>query len=280
MSHRLNNCRYLYVTMSIAAVSASAVAGNDPVRIDFLGTLGSGHSSYALGINNSGQVVGGSGSSSSNAFRYTDGIGMIDLGAVAPQFRAEAQDISDSGETVGFSFGSGHDVGFRHRDGVGMTQVGPGQSVGASRVFGINVGGTATGYSYALGIGTRAFVQNSGGAIQSFGDTSTTPQAINDNGVVAGYTSVSSLQTAFVRSSTGTMTYLTPPFGSNRSAANDINNAGKWVGETWNNSLASTGAFSYSQSEGFVRLPTLTNASRTTALGVNEAGWIVGWSEG
>jgi len=72
-----------------------------------LGPLPDGTSkSVAQGINNAGQVVGQSTSSAGwRAYRYTDGVGMVNLGTLDATgvTQSEALSINDSGQVVGWS---------------------------------------------------------------------------------------------------------------------------------------------------------------------------------
>src|ERR1044071_8833344 len=70
-----------------------------------LGTLG-GDSSYALGINDSGEVVGYSllaGNTPRHAFTWTAAGGMVDLGTLATTQWSQGEKINASGEVSGES---------------------------------------------------------------------------------------------------------------------------------------------------------------------------------
>jgi probable HAF family extracellular repeat protein len=78
-----------------------------------IGTLG-GVSSMGLGINSAGNVTGGSYLSGGDphfagmhAFRYVDGIGMLDAGALPPGNISEGQGINSGGIICGGSFVEG-----------------------------------------------------------------------------------------------------------------------------------------------------------------------------
>jgi probable HAF family extracellular repeat protein len=67
-----------------------------------LGTLPTGNTSYALGINNSGSIVGFSGTTLGNrAFLWTPSGGMQDLGTLGQD--SDAYGINDSGQVVGIT---------------------------------------------------------------------------------------------------------------------------------------------------------------------------------
>jgi len=75
-----------------------------------LGTLG-GSTSYGFGLNNLGQVVGGSFPASENfyhAFVWTENNGMHDLGTLGGNY-SYAEAINDSGEVVGYAYLPGDD---------------------------------------------------------------------------------------------------------------------------------------------------------------------------
>ena len=69
-----------------------------------LGTLPGGTSSIALGVNNSGQIVGWSSGTTNHAFLYSAG-SMQDLGAlITGRSYSQATGINSNGQVVGFSY--------------------------------------------------------------------------------------------------------------------------------------------------------------------------------
>ncbi len=135
---------FVIIMVSLFSVStASAVPA-----ITNLVTLPGGYASYALSINDKGQVVGWSERQDSyHSFLWQDGV-MTDLGMLAGGDSTYAADINDKGQVVGLCWTS---TGFSHaflwEDGV-MTALGtlPGGKFSAAN--GINNRGQVVGYSY------------------------------------------------------------------------------------------------------------------------------------
>jgi probable HAF family extracellular repeat protein len=126
-----------------------------------LGALPTGHSSKAMGINESGQIVGESytnGYGPQHAFLYENGT-MTDLGTLAGESSSIsiAYSINANGQAVGFSSGPGGSArGFIYQSG-GMTDLG---TLGGtdSNAFAINGAGQIVGNADSATIGPRAFL--------------------------------------------------------------------------------------------------------------------------
>src|SRR6266705_2597218 len=127
----------------------------------------------ALGINNSGQVVG---STNNGAFVWSAGSGMQVLGS------GYAQAINDSGQIVG---ASAPDVGFNGARaflwsaGSGMQDLGPGSALG------INKSGQVVGSTDTLNGLPHAFLWSSGSGMQDLGtlpgDNFSQANGVNDS---------------------------------------------------------------------------------------------------
>jgi probable HAF family extracellular repeat protein len=240
-----------------------------------LGTLGGGQS-QAIGINDSGQVVGGSeisGNTEFHAFLYSSGT-MTDLGTLGGDFSI-AYDINDSGQVVG-----GSDHAFLYSSG---TMIDLGTLGGVySDAYGINDSGQVVGCSYIEISGNtyeHAFLYSSGTMI----DLGTPPgcinsraRAINNSGQVVGDSDISDTDycsNAFLYSG-GKMidigNYVNP---------RAINSTGQVVGaaRTAGGDLA---AFLYSSgtmTDLNLLLPSNSGWLLRTADGINDNGQIVGW---
>ncbi|MBR7839274.1 hypothetical protein KDL01_38795 [Actinospica durhamensis] len=156
-----------------------------------LGTLdGAAASSEALAINSSGQVAGWStaaGATGNHAILDVNGT-MTDLGTIDGGTSSVANGINDAGVVIGNSDTSSSDErGFVYQDGK-ITDVGtlggPNSSVNA-----INDGGVVTGSSQDAADVSHPFIY-ANGIMTSLGtyNIDTTPQAINDAGVIVGTT--------------------------------------------------------------------------------------------
>lgn len=240
-----------------------------------LGTLGGNPwvqaSSFATAINNQGQVVGGASlysnwdNKGTRAFRYTDGVGMVNLGALGTDANGSASShamaINDKGQVVGMSsYYEGTQYkgqrAFLYTDGVGMQNLG---------VFG---GVDHTGSSSSL-----AYDINSAGQVVG------ASTAYNADGIISMH--------VFRYTDGGGMVDL-GNFGSHSlgvasAMAFDINEAGQVVGNSDNwqsNQLLGERAFRYTDGEGMIDLGTFSTDSRgygrSFAHALNNAGQVVG----
>lgn len=236
------------------------ITGPNGVGMTDLGTLPGGNSSDALGINNSGQVVGTSnrlnpyGDFILHAFiTGPNGVGMTDLGTLGGM-ESHALGINDSGQVVGYSEkipGSYISHAFiTGPNGVGMTDLG---TLGGkdSFAYSINksgqvVGGSSTASSYIH----HAFITGPDGIgmtdLGTLGGAMSEAYSINDSGQAVGISQVSAYVTHAFLYSDGVMLDLSAlpvvvAAGWSDLTPRDINNHGQIVG--YGNHFGHTEAF-------------------------------------
>jgi probable HAF family extracellular repeat protein len=156
-----------------------------------LGTFdGAAATSNAIAINSAGEIVGWStapGGTGNVAFLYSHG-SMTDLGTLGGGTSSVANGINNAGVVIGNSNTAVSDEhGFIYQNGT-MTDLGT-LGGATSSVDAINGNGVVTGSSENTS-GTSLPFEYSKGKMTSLGtyNIDTTPQAINDNGVIVGTT--------------------------------------------------------------------------------------------
>ncbi|PTR16061.1 putative secreted protein with PEP-CTERM sorting signal [Nitrosospira sp. Nsp2] len=240
-----------FATSASAQARHSYLVDLNSKTVTDIGTLG-GLSSYAIGVNDGGQVVGSSDTAGGTHAFITgpDGIGMRDLGTLGGT-SSDAFGINDAGQVVGYSYlGGGMASGGAYHafitgpDGMGMRDLGTlGGSI-SSHAFGINDTGQVVGSSMSL--------TDQGGYNQHAFITSPNGMGMRDLGIVAG----------------------------SYNEARGINDAGQAVGFYYGN----TGAFSVHafmtgpNGMGMRELDTL--GGDASASGINDAGQVVGSAGG
>jgi probable HAF family extracellular repeat protein len=235
--------------------------------IEDLGTLG-GSLSSARCINAAGQVVGWSETADghSHAFRYTDGVGMEDLGS------GRAYGINAVGQVVGYTPGGfpvRDDDAFVWTDGKRMAIPLPPGSFN-SRAYGINDAGQVVGchgshiplcgyvFRYTSDTGTVTLYRGFG-------------YGINNNGRVVG----SSVDEHAVRYTDGVGVEDLGTLGGRSSSARSINAAGQVVGSsTTEDSSTRARSFRYTDGVGMEDLGALAAYPSTEAI--NRDGTVVG----
>jgi probable HAF family extracellular repeat protein len=207
-----------------------------------LGTLGG--ESIGLAINSAGIVTGVSYLSSDpdagvRAFRYADGVGMINVGALPHSNMSFGYGINNGGLIVGPSLvdenGDTEPHGFLASDTLVLTDLG---SLGGGDTIASDINDVeqVTGQSWTHNNRSHAFLWTSG--------------SMRDLGTLGG----------------------------NNSVGRSINFCGRVAGESENGIDQTTRAFRFSETEGMVDLGTLGGIN-SSAYGINDSGQIVGESD-
>jgi len=155
-------CAFLGLALGLSAFTATTEAAVVYALTDLGDLPGGENSSVALGINNSGQVVGiSSVADGSHAFLYSNGT-LADLGLMGDgQPSTIAYDINDLGHIAGHSFGNGgNNRAFLYRDGA-MIDLGTLGGAGAN-AGGVNNSDHVVGVSSDGNGATCGFVWSNG----------------------------------------------------------------------------------------------------------------------
>ena len=256
----------------VAAVFLAAVNLCNAAQYEIidLGTLG-GDSSYAHSINEHGQVVGWSETSTGDehAFFWENGI-MTDLGTLGG-IKSRAYGINNSGQIVGYAYNSSNDShAFLWENGV-MLDLG---TLGGNRsdARAINNIGMVVGNSADEG----GFIWEDG-IMNELGTAGTFPYGINENGQVVGTKNIlgATYPYAFIWEGDGLVDLNTKAAGSswNLLHAHSINNNGEIVGQGIKDGKVP--AFLYSNGA-VTNLGTLEDNTHSAAQSINEIGQVVG----
>jgi probable HAF family extracellular repeat protein len=278
---------------------AVAISGCEPTDvIEDLGTLG-GFSSIGLGINQAGNVTGSSYLSSGDphfagmhAFRYVDGLGMIDLGALPPGNISQGNGINGGGLVCGMTIVEGavaHAVFVNAI--LTMTDIG---TLGGefSYAWDINDQGVITGEASTAVEEVHAFRWTSAGMIDlgTLGGPRSVGRSINEAGQIAGESQTQNGGTRAFRFTEGVGMVDLGTLGGSKSSAYGINDAGQVVGESDTGfvivtepivqgfTLFGTHAFLWTEGSGMTDLDHLGGGD-SRAEAVNNHGVVVGVSE-
>ena len=283
---------------ALALTLALMAAGCGRSNIEDLGTLG-GPNSLGLGINAVGNVCGGSFLSSDlhgggyHAFRWVEGLGMIDAGVLPPGNISEAQGINRGGLMVGGSFVEGFvPHAFLASATLNLTDLG---TLGGeySYAWDINDQGRVTGEA-ALETGdTHAFLWSSGEMrdLGTLGGTTSVGRSINESGQIAGESRIGIGQAfvAFRFTEGAGMVSLGTLSGGSNSSAYGINDSGQVVGQSDTAPIITQGfssphiflfgkhAFLWTEGAGMVDLGHLGGGT-SLERAINNSGVIVGES--
>jgi len=269
----------VYTLFAGCVLSAlSAYAGAQPVRytMSLIGTLGGGgRISAAYGINDAGQMVGGSSTATdpnTHAF-ISDGSVMQDLGIPAGWATSYARAVNSLGIAAGAIGGSTFHAAIFPGPGKAPQDLGA-LAGNYSDARGINSSGDVVGDYKIAPFVTRAFVYSNGTMTDlglPAGYSSGYARAINDAGQIVGYyKKANGLPYTFVRSSSdGQMTVFDKPDDPVNSAAVAINQEGQFAGNAHFQSNAPLHAFLYSEGE-------FHDLGIGTAAAMNDHGEVVG----
>src|SRR5258708_973567 len=249
----------------------SNTRGAQTYQLTDLGAL-PGTNSYALGINNQGQVVGYFQTfGGTHAFLYSSGT-MTDLGSLGDG-SAYALSINDPGQIVGFAEVTNSAHAFLFSNGA-MTDLGT-LGGSASFAFGINSAGEVVGYIDTAN-GARAFLYNASGLYQlgTLGGTNSFANGINSFTQIQGTSSTDNdgRTQAFLWQN-GALLNLDSlvPAGSGWELedARGINDRGEIAG--WGTINGQQRGFLYGNGS-VTSLDTLPGGTNTFALGLNNGG--------
>ena len=279
-------CLFLFLAPFALAQNQHAFVWNSATGMTDIGTLG-GNNSYALQINDSGEVAGWSYLADNvtyHAFTWTPSGGMVDLGTLGGCC-SQANAINSAGNVAGDSIGSdGLQHPFFWSPATGMVSLGVFTGDQRNYAFGINNHNHVTGQVY-YGEVVHAFIWAPGatftligqlpGALHSVGT------AINNNDNIVGTGSLptccSFTSTIWTLAAGMHDTGLFP--GGIYTANEAINDSQQVVGWGFTNSSESkSSAYYWTSSTGRVLLNTL-GGDQTYAWGISAKGFITGHSQ-
>ncbi len=282
----------LWAVVIVSLLTGEAVG--DPYSIQYsvtdLLTLG-GSSTYAAGLNNSGEVVGYSlnMSNSERAFLYSGSGPMMDLGSLGGSAGGAAYGINDSGQVVGDAY-TAQNVSYHAFRTAANQPINPKTddllTLGGrdSTAWAINSSGQVVGDSSTTVIGQfvdHAFLYRGSGPMVDLGTLGgiySIASDINDSGQVVGdaYTAAfngTAVNHAFLYFGSGPMKDL-GTLGGTDSSAYGINNSGQVVGSADTTGDNSQHAFLYGG--GLMKDLGTLGGVNSTARGINNSGEVVG----
>ena len=234
-----------------------------------LGILDGGSYSYAVDINDFGQVVGTSNSSEGNRGFIWDSVnGMVSLGTLNNGNVSYAEAINNAGQVSGSAYYNGNNQaafiwdstnGMQPLQAYGETTMTRGDDINEA---GSIVGTNSDGYgNFTAAVYESGTVNELGVPADSFSN------AINDNGDIV--VSANNDSEFYIVSGTST----TQIASSEVYIVNEINNAGSIIGKGTNDK-----AFIWDASNGYTTLGSLNNGYISEAFDLNEKGQVVGGS--
>jgi len=258
--------------------SAAQPAGPPAYRVVDIGTLQQGASSLLRGINNAGDVAGGSGTFGKGHRAFVLSSTQIEAIPSSADYSA-GYAINDAGHVTG-SLNTGNSVrGFVWARGAGVRLLPPLPGDSGSEAFAINGKDEVVGVSSGKG-GVQAVRWSAAGVPQALGalpgQRASRALGINDRGEVVGYSQSAGGRQA-VRWRPGVAPELLGALpGQQASEAVAINAGGDIVG--WSGPLGSQHAVLWQAGLGPRDLGTLPGGSWSRALGLNARGEVIGTS--
>ncbi len=250
-----------------------------------LGTLSGAANprSLAFGVNELGQVTGYSNVSpnTNHAFRYTPGVGMVDLGTLRTNSQSFGYGINAAGQVAGASPSSGANYAVRFTPGSGAQDLG---NLGTfnTEARAINAAGQVAGSSLVPGQSFHAFRYTDGTGLQdlgTLGGTLSQGYGINAGGQVVGVSTTANGSTHAFRYTDGAgMLDLGALQPGTQSYANGINDAGQVTGY-YRISSGGYKAYLYTDGDTILKMiGSLPNSAYTIGNDVNNLGQVVGSS--
>jgi len=282
-AHALNDFGYTTGASGSNAIDpgSHAFLGAPDGTIENIETLPCDISS-GLSINSSrqvaGETIGFSGQSGvARPFRYTPGVGMIDLGSPAGGY-VYVVDMNEVGTVVGEWREDGQWTyeGWVYTDAGGFDSLGS-LGGGSTSVRDVNNAGQVAGYSWLEGGGYHAYVWEDGEMtdLGTLGGATSDAYYINDSGVIVGGSRTSDGTWRAFRYTPGVGMEPLPELpGMTSCTATWINNAGMITGTWWDG--ATQGAFFYSATTGMLDIvPDVGGTAWTGPVAMNETGAMV-----
>ncbi len=288
-SHPIKVPLLVVLSTALALISASPVEGrvhaviwNPGTGVTDLGALAQGEDSMALGINDSGQVVGTAGlrDGSTHGFIWTEETGMVDIGTPGGTLCIPSA-INASGAVAGHgTLANGEYLAFYWTSSGGFITF-P-ESEYSAYGFGINDSDSIAGYRF-IGADSEGYIwKPKKGKLRKIGFL---PQGdrskavdINNLGHVAGYGHLTNqMEHIFLWTKSDGITDLGTPEGVFAAVATEMNDSDEIVGH-YAIGPGDLQAFHWSSATGYRRLEKLNTDSPAYALGINNLGQIVGFS--
>ncbi len=265
----------------LCAVMTPAYGSNIQYTITDLGVL-DGPSSYAVGMNNLGEVVGRADiyTQYSHAFLYNGSGPLINLGSLAGDYSVScAQAINDQGMVVGYTDtpGTGNPThAFVYTANGGMQDLG---TLGGAQsyAYGINNSGQIVGIAQTANGTYHGFIYSGNGPMVDLGTYQAT--LINDGGQVVAYTGSAPYNQTYI-SSGGTGAWVNiGSLGGTETSPEGMNDRGEIVGLLTISASGEYPSHAFIYSGGIMSDLGTFGGQLSCAYGVNDFGVVVGGAD-